>query len=115
MHLATHRWEGAAPPAEGSVAAPAPGEMLLGLHPASAREETAFPSTFGELEGAVIGFKVCATSLVRQSKRLQQLSAALGQRKPPTACEMGLALLSCASLHAVSDEFLKMLSQPPVM
>lgn len=72
---------------------------------------------FGEPEGAVTGFKVCATSLVRHSKRLQQLSAALGQicrgqRKPPR--ETGLALLSCTSIHAVWDELLKMLLQPPM-
>lgn len=69
------------------VTAPAPGEMLAGLHPAPAGEEQAFPGAFEELEGAVVGFKVSAASLVRQSKRLQQLSAALSQicsrqRKP---------------------------------
>lgn len=115
-HLATQRWEGAAPCR--GVAAPAPPEMLAGLHPAFCVERSglSFPGAFGELEGTGLGFKVCATSLVRQSKRLQQLSAAFGQicsgqRKPP--CEMGLALLSCTSIHAVLDEFLKMLSQPP--
>lgn len=50
--------------------------------------------------------QVCATSLVRQSKSLEQ-------RKPP--CEMGLALHSCTSIHADLGEFLKVLSQPPVM
>lgn len=92
--------------------------MLAGLHPASVRKDQALPGAYGEPEGAVTGFKVCATSLVRQSKRLQQLSAALGQicsgqRKPP--CETGLASLSCTLLHAVLEEFLKMLSQPPMM
>lgn len=68
--------------------------------------------------GGCYWVEVCATSLVRQSKSLEQLSAALGQlcsrqRKPP--CEMGLALHPCTSIHAVLGEFLKMLSQPPVM
>lgn len=66
--------------------------------------------------GGCYWVEVCATSLVRQSKSLEQLSAApghisSGQRKPP--CEMGLALHSCSSIHAVLGEFLKMLSQPP--
>lgn len=71
--------------------------MLAGLHPAPVGEEQAFPGAFEELEGAVVGFKVSAASLVRQSKRLQQLSAALSQicsrqRKP--LWEIGLAFLS---------------------
>lgn len=62
--------------------------------------------------------EVCATSLVRRSKSFEQLSAALGQicsgqRKPP--CEMGLALHSCTLIPAVLGDFLKMLSQPPMM
>lgn len=53
-----------------------------------------FPQCLQETEGAVTGFKVCATSLVRQSKRLQQLPAALGQICSRQRCEMGLASLS---------------------
>lgn len=61
------------------------------------------------------GLRVFATSLVRQSKRLRQLPAALrqscsGRRKPP--CDVWR---HCSHPdHAASEGFQKMLSQSPM-